>query len=355
MSDLRLQLQLHRGDFALAADTSFPAQGITVLFGPSGCGKTSLLRAIAGLDKAPGARLQFGDDIWQDNEQYVPTHERPLGYVFQEASLFMDRDVRRNLDYGFRRTPEEVRRIQWEEAVALLGLEPLLDRRPGTLSGGERQRVAIGRALLTSPRLLLMDEPLASLDRESKAGILPYLERLDQELDLPILYVTHDLQEAAQLGDTLVLMEPGRIRQQGPLNELLTSLELPFASSADALAVVGGEIVRHEPEDGLVWVRALGDELAVVGEQAVGQQMRLRIRASDVAIALERPAVSSVLNVIEAEVTELAEKGSAQMMIRLQAGEDHLLSHITRRSARALELQPGKSVFAQVKCSALST
>lgn len=352
---LVIDIRKRVGDFFLEAGLKISDQGVTVLFGPSGCGKTSLLRAIAGLDRIPGAKVRFQEVVWQDDESFVSTHLRALGYVFQEPGLFPDRSVRRNLEYGYHRTPEDERRIAWEEVVRLLGLEDFLERSPETLSGGERQRVAIGRALLSSPQMLMMDEPLASLDRESKRGILPFLERLHRELALPILYVTHDLEEAARLGDHLVLMEPGKVRCEGPMNELLTRLDLPFAFSSDALALIQGRVNKVDAEDGLVWLEGLGAQLAIVGDGLKeGDDVRLRVRAQDVALTLERHTDSSVLNVLGVTVAELAEKGAAQVIVRLETGGSHLIAHITRRSARALNLEPGKRVFAQVKCSALS-
>lgn len=200
------------GAFALNADFITPAAGVTVLFGPSGCGKTTLLRCIAGLERLPG-RLVVEGEIWQDEARFLPAHQRPVGYVFQEASLLAHLSVRRNLLFGFRRTKDE-QRIDLDQVVGLLGLEPLLERGVARLSGGERQRVAIGRALMSQPRLLLMDEPLASLDRARKAEVLPYLERLNSDLAIPILYVTHDLAEAARLGDRRIALNGG---QTGPV------------------------------------------------------------------------------------------------------------------------------------------
>ncbi|HIP53448.1 MAG TPA: molybdenum ABC transporter ATP-binding protein, partial [Chromatiales bacterium] len=201
-----------RGDFVLDVDTVFPGKGVTAIFGPSGCGKTTLLRAIAGLERDPNGYCQVGEHLWQKKAMFLPAHRRSLGYVFQEASLFPHLSVRRNLEYGFKRVPKNQRRVTLEEATALLGLGNLLARRPLGLSGGERQRVAIGRALLTSPRLLLMDEPLAALDQASKREILPYLERLHDELAMPLLYVSHAADEVARLADHLVLLDNGCVK-----------------------------------------------------------------------------------------------------------------------------------------------
>ena len=202
---------IKRGRFTLDVDLSVPAQGVTALFGPSGCGKTTLLRAIAGLERHPGGSVKMDEVIWQGGEVFVPPHRRPLGYVFQEASLFTHLNVRRNLEYGLKRVPSAGRKVSLEQAIELLGIERLLERRPDRLSGGERQRVAIARALAVSPRLLLMDEPLASLDGARKREIMPHIESLCRELDVPVIYVSHAAPEVARLADHLVLLENGRI------------------------------------------------------------------------------------------------------------------------------------------------
>jgi len=213
---IEIDLRLARPAFTLEVRQTLPAQGITAFFGPSGCGKTTLLRAIAGLERAQG-RVAMGDAAWQDDARgaFVPAHQRSLGYVIQEAALFPHLDVRRNLDYGLKRTRAEERRIPLDQVIELLGIGHLMQRRTTTLSGGERQRVAIARALATSPRLLLMDEPLAALDMQRKREVLPYLEGLQRELRLPILYVSHAIDEVSRLADHLLVMEEGRVRAAG--------------------------------------------------------------------------------------------------------------------------------------------
>jgi len=217
---LALSVMLARRGFALEVDCEIPGRGITALFGRSGCGKTTLLRCIAGLERIARAQIRFNGDIWQDDTHFIPTHRRSVGYVFQESSLFPHLDVRGNLEFGLRRVPAAQRRIRFDEAVTLLGLEALLKQRAQQLSGGERQRVAIARALLTSPQLLLMDEPLSSLDQTSKAEILPHLERLHDELSIPVLYVSHALGEVMRLADHLVMLDAGRVQAAGPLQEV---------------------------------------------------------------------------------------------------------------------------------------
>ncbi len=224
-------------DFSLDVDLTLPSHGISTLFGHSGCGKTTLLRCIAGLQPAEG-HLTIGEEVWQDADHFMPVHQRSLAYVFQEASLFPHLSVKKNLLYGFERIPEDQRRVAFDDAVSWLGLEELLDRNPDKLSGGQRQRVAIARALLVSPRLLLMDEPLAALDIKSKKEILPYLERLHDDLDIPVIYVTHSPAEVSRLADYLVVLEGGRVIANGPLADTLSRLDLPFKFGEDTAVVL---------------------------------------------------------------------------------------------------------------------
>src|SRR5574340_116443 len=284
--------------FALRAELQVSAHGIIALFGPSGSGKTTLLRCIAGLERTANGMLRVRDEVWQDGATFQPVHRRPLGYVFQEASVFPHLSVRQNLEYGLKRIPPAQRRVQLEQAVEWLGLDRLIGRdSPAGLSGGELQRVAIARALLTSPRLLLMDEPLSALDAASKHDILPYLERLHAELDIPVIYVSHALDEVARLADQLVLMEAGRV---------------------------------------------------------IGSIVRARVLARDVSIATIAPQGTSISNILAVRITGIQDEGPDRVNLRLAAGEGQLLlSRITRRSCDQLNLAIGMEVFAQVKSVAL--
>ncbi|NNK32184.1 MAG: molybdenum ABC transporter ATP-binding protein, partial [Xanthomonadales bacterium] len=217
---IEARFRFGHGDFRLDVDLELPGRGVTSVFGPSGCGKTSLLRAIAGLDRHVDAYLRVGDICWQDEQRFVPTHRRRLGYVFQEPSLFDHLDIRGNIAYGMKRSPPGERRVRFDEAVELLDLSRFLARRPADLSGGERQRVSIARALASSPRLLLMDEPLAAVDVTRKQEILPYIESLHRELDIPVLHVSHLPEEVARIADHLLLMENGRVKASGPAQDL---------------------------------------------------------------------------------------------------------------------------------------
>jgi len=351
---LDIHFQLSRGDFMLDATFCVPARGITALFGPSGCGKTTLLRAIAGLEPQARGHCRIGDDTWQDHQRRLPAHRRPLGFVFQEASLFSHLSVRGNLEYGLRRIPVSERRIDVAQAVDLLGLAPLLTRRPEGLSGGERQRVAIGRALLTSPRLLLMDEPLAALDQRRKQEILPFFERLHRELSIPILYVSHAADEVARLADHLVLLADGRVQASGPISEMLTRVDLPLAHEQDAAAVVEATVDAVDDAYHLAHLRFTGGELVTPNQElATGEQLRVRILARDVSLTLARQTDTSILNIVPVTVTALDDEGPAQLLARLDAGGVPLLARITRRSANALALAPGKGLYAQIKAVSL--
>ncbi len=348
------QLQWQRQAFTLDVDLDLPGRGVTALFGPSGCGKTSCLRAIAGLERAQG-RVAVNGQLWQDDAagHWLPTHRRTLGYVFQEASLFSHLTVQANIAYGAKR--QDAQRVAIPQAVELLGIGPLMRRMPSSLSGGERQRVAIARALASSPQLLLMDEPLAALDAQRKAEVLPYLDRLQRALDLPILYVSHALDEVAQLADHLVLLQDGRVRAQGPTELLLSRLDLPLSHGDAAAAVVSGTVASHDAGDHLSTVLFPGGQLQLVTTRPrpVGTAVRLRVPASGVSLALAAPAESSILNSLPARVSGLREDGPGLVMVALQAGDTPLLARITQRSARHLDLVPGSTVFAQVKGVAL--
>ena len=344
-------------DFSLDVDLHLPGRGVSALFGASGSGKTTCLRAIAGLEHAPGGYLSMNGEVWQDDScgLFVPTHRRPIGYVFQEASLFPHLSVRRNLEYGMRRVPESARKVALDHAVELLGIAPLLERMPEKLSGGEKQRVAIARALATSPRVLLMDEPLAALDLKRKQEILPYLERLHDELEIPLLYVSHAPDEVARLADHLVVLEQGRTLASGPLGETLARLDLPIRLGEDAGVVLEGEIAERDVEWHLARVAVAGNSLWVRDSgAALGQHVRVRILARDVSLALDTHSDSSILNILPAVVEQLADDTHpALALVRLDAGSVPLVARITRRSAAKLDLRPGLKVWAQIKAVAL--
>jgi len=354
---IHARLRLERADFSLDVQLQLPGQGVTALFGPSGCGKTTCLRAIAGLERARG-EVHVNGEAWQHDASrtWLPTHRRALGYVFQEASLFAHMDARRNIEYGWKRLPPGRRRVSLEQAVELLGLSALLGRMPQTLSGGERQRVAIARALAASPRVLLMDEPLAALDAARKAEVLPYLERLQRELSIPILYVTHSADEVARLATHLVLLQAGRVQAQGVPAELMARLDLPLAAGDGASALVQGRVLAWDAQDQLLTVGFAGGQLHLATGHArpVGQAARLRVPARDVSLTRHRPQGSSVLNVLPARIMQIAPEAPGQVLVALDAGGTRLLARISQRSRRELALQEGEELFAQVKGAALT-
>ena len=355
MNRILATFQRQLGDFSIDVALDLPGRGVTAIFGSSGSGKTTLLRCVAGLERTPHGYLKVNDQVWQDHTTglFVPVHQRPLGFVFQEASLFSHLSVQRNLDYGLRRVPVADRRVSLSQAIELLGIEKLLQRQPDTLSGGERQRVAIARALATSPRALLMDEPLASLDVQRKAEVLPYLERLHEELDIPVLYVSHAPDEVARLADHLVLLSAGRVLASGPTRELMTRMDLPLAHGDAAAAIIDAVVTHVEPAYHLSHASFAGGQISLLNPNLqVGQRVRVRIQARDVSLTLQRQDGTSVLNIFAATVTAIASDSPGQVMVCLSTGsspEHQLLARITLKSAEALQLQPGSQVYAQVK------
>jgi molybdate transport system ATP-binding protein len=353
---IEVRFKLAYPSFTLDIDLALPGQGITALFGHSGSGKTTVLRAIAGLERVPDGRLVIDGEVWQDQGVFLPTHRRPLGYVFQEASLFPHLSVRANLEYGRRRSAGAgAGDAAFDHIVAMLGIAMLLDRRPARLSGGERQRVAIARALLTRPRLLLMDEPLAALDQGRKEEILPYLEQLHAELAIPLLYVSHAPDEVARLADHLVVLDAGRVLGAGPLTETLARLDLPIRLGEDAGVVLDAVVAERDREWHLARVEFPGGSLWVRDQgHPLGQRVRVRILARDVSIASERINGTSILNTLSATVTALGDDAHpALRLVRIEAGGVPLLARVTRRSAAALALVPGLSVWVQIKAVAL--
>ena len=353
---LQLTAHLQRPGFTLNVSLELPAHGITVLFGPSGSGKTSCLRVLAGLEPSARARVVVGGQVWQDSERgvFVPVHRRAVGYVFQEASLFGHLTVEGNLRFGFDRTPAAERRHGWDHGLDLLGIRHLLSRRPHELSGGERQRVAIARALAASPRVLLMDEPLAALDAARKADILPWLEQLHEALDLPVVYVTHSVDEVARLADHVVLLEQGKVLAQGPVIELMTRADMPLAHGDSAGALVEAVTCGLHSESGLCELRFDGGTLLLPQTRATPlperTPVRVRIQARDVSLSLIKPEQTSVLNILPATVSEVSEDGPGQVLVGLRVGQGtRLLSRISRLSCERLGIAPGLPVHAQIK------
>lgn len=347
------------GAFMLDADFFAPGRGVTALFGRSGCGKTSVLRCLAGLQRLQDGYCALDGDVWQNGATFVPTHRRPIGYVFQEASLFPHMSVRRNLLYGAPRATSGASAIGYDEVVDLFGLSSLLERSPRHLSGGERQRVALGRALLSQPRLLLMDEPLSALDASARDEILSYLERLHANFSLPVVYVTHDLREVERLADYLVLMEAGRVTAAGPLTELQSDPALPFARSREAAVMLDAIVRAHDARYGLLELDVAGGRfLTPASAGVVGEHRRLRVTAGDVSLAREKPGPSSIVNILGARILSATAMGEAEMIVVLGLGDAgdgaRLLARVTRRSWETLGLAENMTVYAQVKGVALA-
>jgi molybdate transport system ATP-binding protein len=367
MNAIALQAQLSRPGFALNINTTLPERGVSVLFGPSGSGKTTCLRVLAGLEPTARGRVCVAGEIWQDSAAGVfrPVHARALGFVFQEASLLRHLSIQKNLQFGYLRTPLAQRRIAWDQALELLGIGHLLSRMPHELSGGERQRVAIARALATSPRILLMDEPLAALDAARKAEILPWLEQLHEQLDIPVVYVTHSMDELARLADHVVLLDAGKVIDSGPVIALMTRLDLSLAHGDGAAALLDARISDAAPDERMCLLHFDGGSLVLPQTRATplaaGTRVRVRIQARDVSVSLQKPEHTSVLNILPATVLEIASDGHGQVLVSLQLGEqpDHvgqhtrLLSRISQLSATRLGLVTGMQLFAQIKGVAL--
>ena len=353
---VRIDLKFHTG-FALNVDLQLPGHGVTALFGPSGCGKTTCLRSIAGLEKAPNATIKVNGEVWQDSasKQFLPTHKRPIGYVFQEASLFPHMTVAKNLKFGMRRAGSAATAVSWEQTLKLLDIGHLLERMPAKLSGGERQRVGMARALLTSPRILLMDEPLAALDRKRKQEILPYLERLHAELDIPVIYVSHSPEEVARLADHLVLMQQGQVVASGGIQDTLARLDLPQDLLDDAGVVIDAVVHEHLSHYHLSALNFAGGTVLVQETTSpVGSPIRFRVRASDVSVALAPTTGNSINNSFAASIEAIAPTDSpAHVLVKLNVSGVALLSRITALSVDRLQLHVGKQVWAEVKSVAV--
>ena len=359
MSGIQASFRLPRGSFLLDAAFDVPSTGITAVFGPSGSGKTTLLRCVAGLERPPSGSLRSNGDTWQDEQRFVPPHRRAIGYVPQESTLFPHLSVRDNVAFGHRRVPAGERRVSLDAVIEQLALGPLLDRRPPTLSGGERQRVALGRALAASPRLLLMDEPLASLDEASRREVLPLIEGVHREHAIPILYVSHSLREVSRLADHVVWLSEGRVRASGPLDTMLARLDLWHDVDESAVSVLTATVAEQDATYELTGVDTVCGRLWMPRlDRPVGAAVRVRILARDVSLSLEPEHKSSILNSFPARVDEVTDAAPGQILLRLGCGpgfeEARLLARITRRSRAELGLDPGVEVYARVKSVSLA-
>lgn len=353
---IEIAVRHRQGSFVL--DAAFASSGrLTALFGPSGSGKTSLVNVIGGLTRPAEGRVVVEGRVLVDTARgiHMPAHRRRIGYVFQDARLFPHLSVKRNLGYGRFFTPAGERYADFGAVVDLLGIGHLLERRPGGLSGGEKQRVAIGRALIASPKLILMDEPLASLDDARRAEILPYIERLRDETKVPIVYVSHSVAEVARLASDVVVLGQGRVVAAGSASEMLSRLDiLPAAERGEGGAVLSLCVEGQDERHGLTLLNSAAGTLRMPRlDHAPGDRVRVRIRARDVMLALEKPRGISALNVLPAVVTEAAPSGEAMVDVRLDCGGETLVARVTAYSAETLGIVPGLALFAVVKSVSL--
>ena len=351
MIECKIKVQLE--SFMLDANFSIPDRGITVVFGPSGSGKTTLLRAIAGLEKSDKGFLKIGDSVWQKSEDFLATHKRQIGYVFQDAALFDHLDVKGNLNFVVKRAIG-LKEDFIESIHNLLEIKTLLNRKTTQLSGGERQRVAIARALLTNPKILLLDEPLSALDLKRKNEILPYLDSIHNDLEIPILYVTHSQDEMSRLADHLLLIEDGNIIGSGPVNDMLTRFDMPLSHGGDAVSIIEAEVLKRDSEFNLMHLDFLGGQFIVPDNGfPVQTKVRIRVVARDVSLTKSKQVDTSILNIFPAMVQEIVNEGEAQVMVSLQIKDTILLACITRKSSYKLQLEKGSEVFVQVKSVAI--
>ena len=339
------------GAFTLRVAFEAPG-GITALFGRSGTGKTTVVNAVAGLLRPKAGRITISGEVLFDANKGIslPLYQRRLGYVFQDGRLFPHMSVRQNLTYGGRFAPKQSTGPGLDEVCDLLGLDALLERRPGALSGGEKQRVAIGRALLSRPRMLLMDEPLAALDSARKEEILPFLERLRDHTDIPMLYVSHSVSEVARLATSVVVLEDGKVARFGTAERVLSDPDMVRQIGVrEAGAVLHATLARHH-EDGLSELSVSGGRLFLPHTgMAIGATTRVRVLAKDVIVARGKPDGLSALNILPAEILALRGGTGPGVIVQMQSGRDRLLARITRRSADALALEPGVRVHAVIK------
>lgn len=356
---IQARFKLGHSSFTLDVDLQLPGAGVTGFFGHSGSGKTSCLRCFAGLEKPEAGYLKVNGEVWQDSQNgvFIPPHKRAIGYVFQDANLFPHLSVQGNLQYGLKRIARERRKVPLQQAVELLGISHLLQRMPDKLSGGERQRVAIARALLCSPELLLMDEPLAALDPKRKSEVLPYLERLHAELQIPVIYVSHSADEIGRLADHLVVLEEGQVQAAGPLKQTLIRDDLPFIFEADAEAVVDGHVSDYDEAYQLLSICLNGSNSLLKLPHSMlenGQPVRVKIKARDVSISLQKADASSILNLIPAQIiSTVTVEDQAQVLVHTTVGDEQIVARITRYSFDKLKLLPQQQVWLQIKSVSL--
>ncbi|NVK73145.1 MAG: molybdenum ABC transporter ATP-binding protein [Oceanospirillaceae bacterium] len=342
--------------FSLEVDLQLPNKGVTALFGQSGSGKTTLLRCIAGLEKNHQSNIYLNKEAWQAGNHSLAAHKRPIGFVFQDANLFPHLTAAQNLQFAIKRADHTKSTIAYSDIIRLLNIKDILPQYPAQLSGGERQRIAIARALLIQPKLLLMDEPLAALDEALKQEILPYLDKVCRYTNIPVLYVSHSLDEVIRLADYMVVLEKGRVKEEGEIQALLGKLGTSFSRYQDASVVVSGHVTRQEEKWGLSWLSFENQTIAFKkGHEKIGDQVRLRIQSKDVSLSRSAQDDSSILNRLSVQIDDLQKdaKDPSLVMVRLLVGSTPILAKITALSAHHLKLEIGQTLFAQIKSVAV--
>jgi molybdate transport system ATP-binding protein len=343
-------LKLLKDNFELNTSFDFDLTGITALFGPSGCGKTTLLRCIAGLEAYSVGSIQISGDTWQDSTQnvFIQTHQRSVGFVFQKGALFDHLNVLKNLEFSYSRTDQA--QFKFDEVISLTGLGNLLDRDTVSLSGGERQRVALARTLLSSPQLLLLDEPMAALDDQSKGELFPYLEKINKQFNIPIIYVSHSIEEVARFSDTIALMSEGKITKTGKTSEVLTDYNLSNPNALKTISIFSGVVESIDEKYCLADIKCFGFKWVVTNKNLkCGESIKILVKAKDVSLTLNSSSDSSVLNILKVTVKTIKPIDSSHVLVELSLGTSSLLSKVTKKSADHLKLRESQEIFAQVK------
>lgn len=350
-SKIHAQIRFSYGDFSLDVECDIAGAGVTVIFGRSGSGKTTFLRCLAGLEKAQSAQLRVNGECWQNEKIFLPAHKRPIGFVFQEASLFTHLDVLGNLKFAQCRATKNSALLSFDDVVSLCGVGGLLRRKTPELSGGERQRVAIARALMVQPEVLLMDEPLASLDEHGKDELLSLLERLKYEVKVPVLYVTHSHSEVVRIADEVLVLEGGRVKSHGGIKDVVMQ-KLFCLSEEHPGSFVEARVSAKDHQWGVATAEFPGGELLLQDKgYRLQQRLRIFIPAKDVSITLSRHEDSSILNILPAVVVSIAhtQELSEVALVELRVGESIFFAQVTRRSAAYLKLVVEQSVWIQIK------
>ena len=347
-------IKLQRADFLVQAEFDIPSRGVLGIFGDSGSGKTTLLRCLAGLEKQAQGQIEFNGQTWLNESLNLPSQARNVGYIFQEGRLFPHLNVQENIDYGSKRCKQNNTPLDRKKLFELLNIGHLLSRKPQQLSGGEKQRVALGRALLKNPQIMLLDEPMASLDKKHKQEILPFLSCLHRELSIPMLYVSHSLEEVSLLCDHIIVMQQGRVQFDGRLHEALVSAASPLTKADDAAAVLDGIVTKQEKEFQLSTIQtANGNNIVVPGKTEIGQQVRVRIQASNISLCKTAISDSSILNIIEGTISAIVDESGSHVLLQINSRNDLLLARITKKSSQHLELGIGQTIFMQIKAVAI--